>query len=467
MLRELHSLWRACFVVIDLSVSATLFLLAYWLRFRPEVASWLGKQLEPPQVEAYLSMLPALYGVLFFTNSYFRLYQARRISKFAQEFVDILKSNTVAILLLMTFCFLNRNFSYSRSVVAIFACLNPVGLFLFRFGIRSVLRVFRAHGYNLRHILIVGTGRPAQALLHRLRLNPWTGLRTQGFVSISAERVGTSIHGVPVLGTTKEIGKVLKEHAANQVFITLPLHLRKEIEDVLEQLSHSFVAIRMVPDLGFLLNHRVTMDFDGLSIVNLWENHLGGWNVFAKRCLDLGISLLAIIFFSPAILLISALILLLEGGPIFYVQRRMGHDGRIFPMIKFRTMSLGAENDTKFTQPNDERCTGLGRFLRRTSVDELPQLFNVILGHMSLVGPRPERPVFIESFRKSMPRYMLRHKVKAGMTGWAQVNGWRGATSLKKRLQYDLYYLHNWSLWFDLKILALTFIRGWTHRNAY
>jgi Undecaprenyl-phosphate glucose phosphotransferase len=467
VLRDYAFLWRSCFIAIDLSISAGVFLVGYWVRCHPALASWFSERTDMPPFEAYAAMLPAVYVILFVTNNYFRLYQARRISRFSDELVDIMKSNAMAVILLMTFCFLNRNFSYSRSIVAIFAVLNPIAIFFFRATIRTALRLLRSRGYNLRSVLIVGTGRPAQALLHRLRRNTWTGMRVHGLVSLSPERVGSTIHDAPVVGTVDEIEKVLARHPVNQVFIALPLHKRLAIEAVLQKLSESFVAIRLVPDLGFLLNHRITMDFDGLRVVNLWENDLSGWNVFAKRTLDLAIAWTGLIVLSPLLLLLALVIKLTDGGPVLYIQKRMGHDGQIFPMVKLRTMRLGSEDDTKFTQPRDERCTPIGRFLRRTSLDELPQLLNVIAGHMSLVGPRPERPVFIESFRKTMPQYMLRHKVKAGMTGWAQVNGWRGATSLKKRLQYDLYYLHNWSLWFDLKILLITLLRGWTHRNAY
>ncbi|MBI4603950.1 MAG: undecaprenyl-phosphate glucose phosphotransferase [Planctomycetes bacterium] len=468
MLREHAFFWRTCFIASDLGVSAAAFLLAYALRFHPALAGWLADPREVPPFEAYLHTLPAVCGILLVTNSYFRLYQARRISKFSDELVDLLKSDAMAILLLMTFFFLNREFSYSRSIIAIFAVLNPLVVFLFRFALRTGLRLLRSRGYNLRSVLIVGTGRSAQALLHRLRRNTWTGMRVVGFVSASRERSGTTIHGVPVVGAAEDISRVLEEHPANQVFIALPLGDRARlVESVLQQLADSLVAVRIVPDLGYLLEQNVTTDFDGLPIVNLWENHLTGANVLTKRALDLGIATVALVVLGPLMAAIAAAIRLTSGRPIFYLQARMGHDGRVFPMLKFRTMRSGSEDDTRFTQPDDDRCTRLGRFLRRTSLDELPQLLNVLAGQMSLVGPRPERPVFIESFRKTLPRYMLRHKVKAGMTGWAQVNGWRGATSPKKRLQYDLYYLHNWSLGFDLKILLMTLLRGWTQKNAY
>jgi len=467
MLREYAFLWRSLFIILELSISAGVFVLAYWLRFQPWVTAWLPTVDEQPLIEHYLRAVPAVYVILFFTNSYFRLYHPRRVSSFLEEFRDLFKSNIAAVLLLLTFFFFNRSHSYSRAIAVLFAVLNLVMSFVLRLCVRSVLRWLRSKGYNLRSVIIVGTGRLAQSLLHRFQKNHWTGVRVLGFVGLSPESVGKVIHGSPVIGTVDEIDKVLETYAVHQAFIALPFHRRIAIERLVEHLAEKFVAVRLVPELGFLLNNQSQTYFDGLHIINLWENHLSGWNAFAKRALDLGVALTAVLVLAPFLLAIGAWIKLTTNGPIFYVQRRMGHDGRVFSMIKFRTMQVGAEDDTRFTQRDDERCTPIGRFLRRTSLDELPQLFNVVAGQMSLVGPRPERPVFIEKFRRSYPSYMLRHKVKAGMTGWAQVNGWRGDTSLRKRLQYDLYYLHNWSLWLDVKILLMTLFRGSAHRNAY
>jgi len=467
LLRDYAVLWRTGFTIFDLTISAGVFLLAYTVRFHPWIAAALPEPGEKPPFEAYLSVIPTIYVILFVTNSYARLYQPRRINRFTDEFLALWKSNLLAGLLLMTFLFLQRQFSYSRSIVVIFAVLNPCIVFVFRFFLRSVLRYLRSRGYNLRSVLIVGTGRTAQALLHRIRRNAWTGMRIQGLVSATPQAPGRVIHGVPVLGSIHEIEDLVTMHDVQQVFIALPLPGQIDIEQVLQALADSFVAVRIVPDHEFLVDQNVTTDFDGLSVVSLWENHLSGWNALSKRALDVGVGGAAFLILSPLFAIIAAAIRCIDGGPVLYVQARMGHDGRVFPMLKFRTMRNDSEDDTRFTQPDDDRCTRLGRFLRRTSMDELPQLLNVLWGHMSLVGPRPERPIFIERFRRSYPRYMLRHKVKAGMTGWAQVNGWRGATSLKKRLQYDLYYLHNWSLGFDLKILFLTLLRGRAQRNAY
>lgn len=467
MLRERALFWRTAFIVVDLTVSMAVFLASYALRLSSWCTAWLPLAGDAPPLEPYLTMLPVLCVVLFLTNSHCRLYQPRRISRLAEELWDILRSNAIALVLLLAVFFFARQFSYSRSMILIFAALNPMAVFLFRAGIRLGLRALRSGGRNLRWIVVVGTGRAAQSLLHRLRRNPWTGIRVMGLVSLSPARVGSSIHGCPVIGHVADLGKVLDEARPDQAFVALPLEERRSIEQTILLLSERLIPTRFVPDMGFLLQHPVTFDFDGLPIVNLWESQVSGWSVALKRGLDIGLagSLLALL--SPLIVLVALALKLLERGPAFFVQPRMGHDGRIFPMVKFRTMAVGAEDDTRFTQPGDDRCTRLGRVLRRTSLDELPQLINVLVGHMSLVGPRPERPVFIETFRKTLPHYMLRHRLKAGMTGWAQINGWRGATSLRKRLQYDLYYLRHWSLAFDVKILILTLLRGWRQENAY
>ena len=466
MLREHSFIWRILFVLADLTIAAGTFLACYYLRFEPPIIWWFPALHAKPPFEAYLKVVPLIYLLVFFANNSFRLYHPRRVSSFGRELVGLVKSSCLVLLLLMAFFYMDRSFSYSRSIALLFLLLNPICLFLFRVVVRSILRGIRTRGYNLRHVLVVGTGRRAQELLHRFRRNLWTGLRAIGVVSLGAERVGSVLHRVPVLGCLETIESVLDQHRVDRVYIALDWSKRAEIDRLLGILAERFVPIRLVEDQRLHQRQQVVSEFDGLHIVNVWENHLTGWNTFTKRALDIVVSLFGLILTSPFLLTIAAGVALTSKGPILYRQDRMGHDGRIFSMIKFRTMRENAEDDHRFTQRNDERCTSVGRFLRRTSLDELPQLLNVLRGEMSLVGPRPERPVFIARFRQHLPQYMLRHKIKAGMTGWAQINGWRGNTSLKKRLQYDLFYLHNWSLWFDLRILALTVIRGWKN-NAY
>ncbi len=466
MLREYHYVWRGAFIALDLSLSAAAFLLAYYVRFLPPVIAKYGPDVVPAFIE-YVKVLPVLCVLHWSTNTYFHLYHPRRITSFLDEFADIVKSNVTTVLLLMTFFFFNRSFSYARTIVVIFAVLNPLTLMAFRMTLRSGLRLLRSRGYNQRHILILGTGRPAQALIHRLHRNRWTGLSISGLLSLGAERVGHHIHGVPVIGTVEDLEKVLDEHSVDQVYIAVNFRRRRRTEGIIKLLADRLVPVRIVPDVGALFSNQDLTDFDGLPVVSVWENRLCGWNAFSKRVLDVAIALLGLVGFLPVLLSIAGLIKVTSRGPIFFVQKRMSLDGSIFPILKFRTMLADAEERTGWTSRDDDRCTRLGRFLRRTSLDELPQLFNVLIGHMSLVGPRPERPVLIEEFRQSIPQYMMRHQIKAGMTGWAQVNGWRGDTSLRKRVQYDLYYLRHWSIWFDLKILLLTVLRGFAHRNAH
>ncbi len=470
MLRRHEGIWRTLFMASDVAISLGVFSLAYFLRFNPPVSRWSPPVGPVPPLRDYLGLLPVLGLLLLITNGSQRLYVPRREGSFITELAGLVKSTVLAVVLLTAFLFFDRSRSYARGIVAIFAVLNPAAAFAFRVAVRSALRFARRRGRNLRHVVVVGTGRTAQALTHRIRRNPWTGLRIIGLVAERPDRAGRTIHDLPVLGTTEEIDAVLDRHHPDQVFIALPPERAGEVEPLVRKISDRLVGIRIVPDLGVLLglDHR-TDDFDGLPIVSLWESPISGWSALGKRAMDFTVALAVLAITAPLLALIAALVKATSPGPVFYRQPRMGLDGRLFQILKFRTMWEGADDGGAggWTKPGDARCTPLGRVLRRTSLDELPQLFNVIAGQMSLVGPRPERPVFIEKFRRKVPRYMLRHKVKSGVTGWAQVNGWRGDTSLRKRIQYDLYYLEHWSLGLDLKILALTLVRGFIHPNAY
>lgn len=471
MLREYHAVWRALFILLDLAVSLAAFAVAYGVRFGlPVIGRLFGDPSPPPPfppLATYSQVLPILGLVLWITNSQFRLYRPRRTGSFVDEARDVCKSSLAAVVVLMTFFFFDRTYPYARSLVVIFALLHPTLAILMRLVLRGALRHLRSRGRNLRWVLIVGTGRTAQELMHRLRQNPWTGIRVRGLISRARALVGRRIHSVPVIGCVRDMDRLLDLFPSDQVYIAVPFSEKRLVEGLVKRLTERLVAVRIVPDVGYYVEPHHLSNFDGLPVLHVWENRLTGWNAFVKRSLDVALASLASIACLPLFLVIAALVKLTSPGPILYVQQRMGLDGRIFPILKFRTMRCDADRVEGWTLPEDERCTGFGRLLRRTSLDELPQLVNVLAGQMSVVGPRPERPVLIEKFRRTMPQYMLRHQVKAGMTGWAQVNGWRGNTSLRKRLQYDLYYARHWSIWFDLKILALTVMRGLVHRNAY
>jgi Undecaprenyl-phosphate glucose phosphotransferase len=300
--------------------------------------------------------------------------------------------------------------------------------------------------------------------------HPEAGLRVVGMVDDDEGKLRTSYRGAPVLGSTAQAARLSEEYRVDTVFLALPLEAHRTMLAVLKDVARTVPDVRVVPDLLQYSTFRAGVeDFDGLPVVHLTSVPLSGWMSLVKRSLDIGISAVALLLLSPLFAAIAIAIRLEDRGAVFYRQWRMGLDGRPFHILKFRSMVLGAEDESgpTWASPDDPRRTRRGRFLRRWSLDELPQLINVLRGDMSLVGPRPERPEFVREFKEKFPQYMLRHRVRAGMTGWAQVHGWRGNTSVTKRIEYDLYYIENWSLSLDIKILWMTLRHGLKHRNAY
>ena len=325
---------------------------------------------------------------------------------------------------------------------------------------RIILRRLRAQGWNIRYTAIVGTGRLGQTLFHCLKRNKWTGIEPAYFVQSPWLR--QSLLGIDVLGPYAAIEDILASRPVDIVFVALPAMACAGIEEVLGKLANTHVDVRIVPDmLSFQFLKHDLSQLDDLPIVTLTHTPLQGWNSALKQSLDLTGSALGLVVLSLPMLLIALAVRLTSGSPVLYRQVRTSLGGKPFVMIKFRTMSVGVETDTGpiWVTEDDPRITRVGRLLRRTGLDELPQLVNVLLGDMSLVGPRPERPEFVELFRKQIPRYMLRYHAKAGLTGWAQVHGLRGRTSIRKRLQHDMYYLCNWSFGLDLRILFITLLR--------
>lgn len=328
----------------------------------------------------------------------------------------------------------------------------------------------RKKGINLRQVLIVGSGELGKSVADKIDLHPEIGFKIVGFLSHIPEEVGKKLGNYEILGNVKEVPRFLEDRKIDQLFIALPLNAPEYLEDVLKDLREEKVDIQVVPDLMKFMNLSSGIeDFDGLPIVNLTGTPLYGWNIVVKRITDIVCAGLGLVVLGPFMALIALLIRLESKGKIIYRQERVGLDGQVFSMMKFRSMREGAEQKSGpvWASADDDRKTRLGNILRKTSLDELPQLFNILKGEMSLVGPRPERPHFVENFKKSIPSYMLRLKMKAGLTGWAQVNGWRGNTSLEKRIEYDLYYIKHWSFWFDIKIMAMTFWKGLINKHAY
>jgi len=468
MLKRYSQLVLSFLFAADMAVAAGAWFLAYYVRFV------LQFPVEPskghPPFSGYVAAAPLVALVCALCYAHRRLYAPRREGMFVEEAFDIVVANLYGVLVLAAIAAFYRDFSYSRLVGVLFAVLNSLALMGERWAVRSILRRLRKRGWNLRHVLIIGAGRLGQSIAERIERNAWTGLDALGYVDDDPQRQGKTIHGLPVVGGIDDLPRLIEETGADQLFVALPPEEHARLVRVMDLTLQETVDLRIVPDFrDFMALNPQIDDFDGLPVVSLRETPLHGWNSVIKRATDIVLSSAMIVVWAIPMGVIALMIKLLSPGPVFYVQERMGLDRRRFKMLKFRSMRVDAEAETgaKWATKDDARTTGVGAVLRRFSLDEIPQLLNVLVGDMSLVGPRPERPEFTGEFKKSIPGYMLRHKMKAGMTGWAQINGWRGSTSLEKRIQYDLYYIEHWSLGFDLWILFLTIFRGFRSEHAY
>jgi Undecaprenyl-phosphate glucose phosphotransferase len=295
------------------------------------------------------------------------------------------------------------------------------------------------------------------------------GFRAVGALGLSKKRLGVSVAGVEVIGTLRDLRRIIQERGVDQVIVALASRSAHLLPRIMEICADTTVDVKVVPDVyQYATLFGGLEEFGGLPIVNLQSTGVLGINAIAKRAFDLVLSVVFLVLLSPVMVVVALLVKATSRGPVLFRQERVGLDGRAFQMLKFRTMRIDAESaGPRFATPEDPRTTPIGSFLRTMSLDELPQLWNVLVGDMSLVGPRPERPVFIDQFRRRIPRYQLRHMVKSGMTGWAQIHGLRGDTSIQKRVEYDLYYIQHWSLLLDLRILARTVAFGFLSRNAY
>lgn len=446
---------------IDLLLTAGGFLLTYWAAVELEFPRRLSSG--SPPVDAYLPAAAVIAVAFAWSASTFHLYRGRRAGSYWRLALDVLKVHLHLACVVLAIGFYYREISYSRQIITTFFALNPVLVFAHHFYWLHWERRRLARGIGTRSCLVVGTSRQARVFAEKIRQQPWTGLSLIGFVGVPDDDP-TAVATREIVGELSELERLVRENSIQEVVVALPFRSLGYLAEIDDRLSKTSVGLRTVLDLdAFNTLSREITEFENMPVINLRGVRTYGLNAFLKRGFDLVVSGALLIALAPLMLGIALIVWIQSGRPIFFRQERVGLDGSVFPMFKFRTMVDGAESKTGpvFADTNDARCTRIGALLRRTSLDELPQLWNIVCGHMSLVGPRPERPVFIEEFREQIPRYMLRHHMKAGLTGWAQIHGWRGKTSLTKRLQYDLYYLRNWSLWLDVKILLLTLVRAW------
>ena len=468
MIEKKHRTLSSIYLINDAVASNLAMLCAWFLRFSLKIIPVTKGQQE---VETYLQLLPIVTIVFPLAFAVQGLYRIRPTRSRTEEWLSVAIGSIVATVVFSGVLLWVRpgrpDVLYSRATLGIFLICAIVFVVLGRAIVRAIVERAHREGKRLDRVLIAGSGELARAVVERVNGHRELGFLVVGYLKNGEE---SKLDALPCLGTIDQAEQVIAEQNIDHVFVALPHASSQAMMALLDRLVRSVVAIHVVPDLlQFMVLRSRVEDLDGLPTINLSETPLEGWSRFLKRGFDLIVATVALIVFSPVMLIVAIAIKLGDRGPIFYRQERMGLDGKPFDIVKFRSMRVGAEKDSgaKWAEKDDPRRTRVGRFIRETSLDELPQLFNVLLGDMSVVGPRPERPQFVEQFRAEFPHYMLRHKVRAGITGWAQVHGWRGNTSIRMRIEHDLYYIENWSLMLDLKILFMTLIHGLKHENAY
>lgn len=446
-------------------------LLAFYIRFYGPIEAPKGI----PEWPVYLKLTPFIFfiwlGVLFSKEVYSR----RKLSQsFFSRSLEVLKSCIIGLVVFIFITYFYQEYRYSRLTLAIFAFLHPCLILVGRSFLDRVIQFFEK-GTHPRSVLFIGSSSRIRKYLDLE--NKTASLNILGVIPVSkdedrvleTEELARELKTLSYK-TPSDWVDFLSRHRVETVVFALERDAHDYITENLEAILEQIPDVKVFPDLSYLESYNSGLEvYENTPIVHVHDSPLKGFSQFSKRLFDILGSLFCILVFSPLLILISVLVKMSSPGKILYKQERMGVDAKLFSILKFRTMPENVEQKTGaiWAQKGDGRSTKIGSFLRKTSLDELPQLFNVLLGDMSLVGPRPERPVFVMKFRRSVPGYMLRHKVKAGMTGWAQINGWRGNTSIEKRIEADLYYIKNWSLWLDIKILFLTLIKGFINTNAY
>jgi Undecaprenyl-phosphate glucose phosphotransferase len=472
MVRRYNRLLVAFYVITDALLAMWAFLLAYGIRFESGLVPVTKGY---PPIENYFNILPfvALLTPLAFQIQ--GIYRLRRGRSRVDDFFAVLVGSILAVVfgvvatLYVQAYYVSDEakargaYEVSQLVWAIFFALNVLFTYSSRESVRWLLeRRWRA-GIGLKRVLIAGAGDLGRMVADRILQHRELGYQVIGFVDDRAGGDHIGYRGLPLLGKLDDVAEVATRERIDHLYVALPLEEHSKLLDLVAITSREFIDIKVVPDLLQFIALRARLeDLDGLPVINLNDVPLQGFNTWVKRLLDIVLSIAALVVLAIPMLIIAAVVRWTSRGAIFYRQERMGLDGKGFTVYKFRSMYEDAEGVSGpiWARDNDPRATPVGRWLRRFDLDELPQFWNVLRGEMSIVGPRPERPFFVEQFKHRIPQYMLRHKVKAGITGWAQVNGWRGNTSLEKRIEYDLYYIENWSVTLDLKIMWLTVVRG-------
>jgi len=454
-------------VVIDACIIVLAYFLAWAVRF---IGPFAATAVRTRSFEQYMSALLFIVPAYLMLYHAFSLYEPMRMQGRRLVLSNVIKANTLGILLTTFVLYYIEEGDISRSMLIMFYCINIFLDFSARMAVYYILRNMRKKGMNQKQVLLVGYSRAAEEYIDRIQQNPQWGYIVRGILDDNVE-AGTVYKGIKVIGRIANLMVILPANRLDEIAITLGLSEYYRLEQIVAMCEKSGVHTKFIPDYSTIIPTKpYTEDILGLPVINIRYVPLSNtFNAMVKRIMDVLGSIAAIIVASPVMLLMCILIKATSRGPLIYKQERVGLHNKTFWMYKFRSMEVQPESEEKkaWTVKNDPRVTGIGKFMRRTSIDELPQLFNILKGDMSLVGPRPERPFFVEKFREEIPRYMVKHQVRPGLTGWAQVNGYRGDTSIRKRIECDLYYIENWTVGFDIKILFLTFFKGFINKNAY
>ena len=466
MIKDNQKYFNRLHVVLDALVIIISYICAFYIQFHLIVKEKVGML----PVQTYMSALVFVVPVFLFLYYMFNLYTPKRVQGRRLEASNVFVANVTGMLLFFFMLYMVHEMNFSRQMIGIFIGINIVLTVVERNMIRQFLMRMRRRGMNLKHMILVGYSKAAEEFIDRVKENPQWGYKINGILD-DVRAVGTDYKGVSIIGGISDLENILSENMQDEIAITLSLSEYYKLKPIVAACEKSGVHTKFIPDYNNIIPTRpYTEDLLGLPVVNIRNVPLTNtFNMLIKRISDVAGSLVCIVLFSPVMLLTALLIKITSPGPLIFSQIRVGLHNRTFKMYKFRSMEVQSDKEEKkgWTTRNDPRVTKIGRFIRSTSIDELPQLFNVLKGDMSLVGPRPERPQYVEKFREEIPRYMIKHQVRPGMTGWAQVNGYRGNTSIRKRIEYDLYYIENWTVGLDVKILILTVFKGFINKNAY
>ncbi|MCD8019373.1 MAG: undecaprenyl-phosphate glucose phosphotransferase [Clostridiales bacterium] len=475
MIKENQKYLNRLHVVIDGIVVYCSFCLTYYIRFDNRFTTYLLSFFLPQvpyyrKLWQYQPMLIVLVPVYLILYARFGLYKPKRYQNGTAEAKNIIQANTCAILFFFIYIFFMKIEHVPRSLILMFYVISMITTLIERFAIRKVLQSARRRGNNLKHVIIIGFSTAAEAYIDRIKANPQWGYMIHGIFDDNLNK-NFQYKNISCIGKIKDLEKYLEKTNLDEVAITLSLKEYNKLESIVNTCEKSGVHTKFIPDYyKFIPTNPVTEDLNGLPVINIRNVPLTNTvNRIIKRFIDIIGSLVCIVLFSPVMIVVAILVKRSSPGPIIFCQERVGLHNKPFKMYKFRSMGVqpASKEKTAWTTHNDPRVTPVGRVIRKTSIDELPQLFNVLRGDMSLIGPRPERPLFVEKFKEEIPRYMIKHQVRPGMTGWAQANGLRGDTSIEKRIEYDIFYIENWTLTFDIKILFLTVFKGFINKNAY